>query len=86
MAVTATRSTADGTRKYTLPDAGDSNWTDEDGGTVLEFKNDLNVDLLDSNSYRCPLTKLLVRQLEEKRQFRDTTDDCWRNLFATCAG
>jgi len=62
-----TRSTDDETQKYSLPTAGDSNWTDVLEGTVLRFKRDISLELINSQSYRVPLTKLHKQILEDKK-------------------
>lgn len=63
-----TRSTADETQTYTLPTAGDSNWTEVlSDMTVLRFKRDISLELINSQSYRVPLIKLHKQLLEDKK-------------------
>lgn len=63
-----TRSTADETQKYTVPTASDSDWTEViSDATVLRFKRDISLELINSQSYRVPLTKLHKQILEDKR-------------------
>ena len=64
-----TRSTADETQKYTLPTAGGSAWTRvlERHAAVLRFKRDISLELINSQSYRVPLTKLHKQLLEDKK-------------------
>lgn len=63
-----TRSTSDETQKYTVPTAGDSNWTEVlSDSTVLRFKKDISLELINSQSYRVPLIKLHKQLLEDKR-------------------
>lgn len=63
-----TRLTVDETQKYTLPTAGDANWTEVlTGATVLRFKRDISLELINSQSYRVPLIKLHKQLLEDKK-------------------
>lgn len=63
-----TRSTADETQTYSVPVAGDSNWTRVAGpSTVLRFKRDISLELINSQSYRVPLIKLHKQLLEDKK-------------------
>lgn len=62
-----TRSTNDETQKYTLPTAGDTDWTDILAAAVLRFKRDISLELINSQSYRIPLTKLHKQILEDKK-------------------
>lgn len=65
-----TRSTSDETQTYSLPTAGDSDWTRVAGGgssTVLRFKRDISLELINSQSYRVPLIKLHKQLLEDKK-------------------
>lgn len=62
-----TRSTTDETQKYTLPTAGDTDWTDILAATVLRFKRDISLELINSQSYRVPLIKLHKQLLEDKK-------------------
>lgn len=75
MEMEVTRSTVDEQRKYGLPSAGDANWTDVNSGTVRKFKTEIEngVELLDSNSYRKPLTKIFKSEIKNRREFKDTT-------------
>lgn len=68
------RSTVDETRKYGLPTASDSNWTDANSGTVRKFKSEIEngVELLDADSYRVPLTKFYKSNIKGSDYFRDT--------------
>lgn len=62
-----TRDTADETQKYTLPTAGDTDWTDILETTVLRFKRDISLELINSQEYRVPLIKLHKQILEDKK-------------------
>lgn len=62
-----TRDTVDVTQTYSLPTAGDSNWTEIDSATVLRFKRDISLELINSQSYRVPLIKLHKQILEDKK-------------------
>jgi len=63
-----TRDTADQTQTYSLPTAGDSNWTRVSGpSAVLRFKRDFSLELINSQSYRVPLFKLHKQLLEDKK-------------------
>lgn len=67
------RDTVDETRSYTLPTAGDSNWTDADAGTVKEYKDEKFVQIINASSYKEPVCRDLKKIVEHLRQFRDTT-------------
>jgi len=63
-----TRDTSDETQKYTLPTAGDENWTEVlSEATILRFKRDISLELINSQSYRVPLIKLHKQILEDKK-------------------
>lgn len=63
-----TRDTSDEIQKYILPTAGDSDWTEVlTGATILRFKRDISLELINSQDYRVPLTKLHKQLLEDKK-------------------
>ena len=68
------RSTVDDQRRYALPTAGDTDWTDVAAGTVRKFKAEMEngAELIDADSYRKPLTKWYKSDLKDSRKFRDT--------------
>ncbi len=67
MKQTVRRNTADETQTYSLPVAGDSSWTEQlSGATVLRFKRDIDLWLINSQNYRVPLTKVHKSILEDK--------------------
>lgn len=69
-----TRDTTDETQTYSLPTAGDSNWTRAAGpATVLRFKRDISLELINSESYRVPLVKLHKENLEDKKELAKET-------------
>lgn len=53
--------TIDEQRRYDLPSAS---------GDVLAFKSDKNIELIDYQNYRHPLTKLFKKDIEDKTKFR----------------
>lgn len=67
-----TRDTSDETRAYSLPTAGDSDWTEIDSGTVLRYRAEINCELINSDSYRVPLTKKYKQDIEDDPRYRDT--------------
>ncbi len=68
-----TRSTVDDTRSYSLPTAGDSDWTEINSGTVFKFKSEeISCQLINSVSYRNYLEKLFKSDIEQMTRFRDT--------------
>lgn len=67
----ATRNTVASTASYSLPDAGDSNWTDADGGTVKRFKAEIACWLKNGNT-RVQLTKRFREQLEREPYLANT--------------
>jgi hypothetical protein len=82
-----TRSTVDEQRRYSLPTAGDSNWTEVASGTVFAYKDEISCELINSVNYRRELIKLLKKSIEENYQFRDVaalgtpTHYCIRALY-----
>lgn len=68
-----TRDTADETRSYSLPTAGDTDWSDAASGTVRKFKHEKSCELINSQSHRVPLIKRFKSDLEDMKRFRDTT-------------
>lgn len=56
--------TVDGQRRYDLPAAT---------GSVRAFKQEINVELIDSSSYRKTLIKLDKKEIEDRKKFQDTT-------------
>ena len=65
-----TRSTADETQKYSVPtaEASGTTWTEViAGSTILRFKRDISLELINSQSYRIPLIKLHKQLLEDKK-------------------
>lgn len=54
--------TVDKQRRYELPSAADS---------ILAFKADKNIELIDHLSYRHPLTKILKKDIEDKQEFKN---------------
>lgn len=68
-----TRSTSNQVQTYSLPVAGDSNWAIVPAnGTVRRFKADSTCELINASDYRLPLIKQLKRNMEEKKEFRNT--------------
>lgn len=68
-----TRDTTTQIQTYSLPVASDSDWvTVPAGGTVRRFKADSTCELINASDYRLPLIKQLKRNMEEKRDFRNT--------------
>lgn len=68
----ATRNTVDEQRKYSLPVAGDSNWTEVESGTVRKFKSEVSCELIKSNSYRSPLIRRHKQNIENDPYFNNT--------------
>lgn len=70
-----TRSTVDSQRQYSIPTAGDTDWTDVNSGTVRKFKTEIEngCELLDSESYRKPLTKIYKSVIKAMNIFKNTT-------------
>jgi len=65
-----TRSTVDETQKYSVPtaEASGTTWTEViAGSTILRFKRDISLELINSQSYRVPLIKLHKQLLEDKK-------------------
>jgi len=67
-----TQDTTDEQRRYALPTAGDSSWTEVGSGTVFKYKDEISCELIDYNSYRKELKKLFKKSIEEKKLFKDT--------------
>lgn len=67
-------STVDSQRRYGLPEAGDADWTDILAGTVRKFKSEIEngVELVNSESYRVPLTKFYRSTIKNTAIFQDT--------------
>lgn len=74
MEAEATIDTTDEQRAYSLPTAGDSGWTEVDSGTVLRFKSEINLQLINSNNNRVPLIKAHKKDIEDKSNYRNTSD------------
>lgn len=65
-----TRDTGDETQKYTVPtaEASGATWTEViSGATILRFKRDISLELINSQNYRVPLIKLHKQLLEDKK-------------------
>jgi len=65
-----TRDTGDETQKYTVPtaEASGTTWTEViAGSTILRFKRDISLELINSQEYRVPLIKLHKQILEDKK-------------------
>lgn len=65
-----TRSTVNVTQKYSVPtaEASGTTWTEVlAGSTILRFKRDISLELINSQSYRVPLIKLHKQLLEDKK-------------------
>lgn len=63
------RSTVDRQRCYSLPTAGDSNWTEINSGVVRRFKSEITLELVTHDNYRIPLTKTHKEAIENTRDF-----------------
>jgi hypothetical protein len=76
MEMEVTRSTVDSQRQYSVPIAGDTDWTDVNSGTVRRFKTEIEngCELVDASDYRKPLTKLFKSQVKERKEFKNTAD------------
>lgn len=66
-----TQSTVDQQQRYDLPDGTDS---DVNGEVVWEYKQDINVDLIDYQNHRIPLTRAIKGDIENDARFSDTVD------------
>lgn len=75
MKQTVRRSTVNETQRYAVPVAGDTDWTELLGpsATVLRFKRDIDLWLMNSQSYRVPLTKVHKSILEDKAKLVKVT-------------
>ncbi len=71
METSATRSTTNGTSTYTLPSAGDSNWTQSAG--VLEYKDEIDFNLTGYDSLTIPLTRTYQREAQDNIDYEDTS-------------
>lgn len=69
-----TQDTTDEQQVYAIPTAGDSNWTELNSATVLKFKEELDCWLINSDSYRVPLTKSFKKQIQDDPRFKDSSD------------
>lgn len=68
-----TRNTVDVQRSYSVPTAGDGNWTEINSGKVRKYKSEISCELIDTNSHRVELTKFRKSELERRREFHDTS-------------
>lgn len=68
----ATRDTSDETRAYSLPTAGDTDWTEIDSGTVLRYRAEINCELINWDACRVPLTKKYKQDIEDDSRYKDT--------------
>lgn len=69
----ATRDTTTQIQTYSLPVASDTNWvTVPAGGTVKKFKAEETCEIINSEDYRLPLIKQFKKNMEHKREFRNT--------------
>lgn len=69
-----TRSTVDAQRSYSVPTAGDSNWTEINSATVRKYKSEISCELINTNSHRILLDKFRKSDLERRQEFHDTSD------------
>lgn len=74
METKATQDTTDEQRNYALPTAGDSNWTKVPSSTTLRYKAEINCFLLNADSCRVPLIKGYRQHIEDRPEYRDTTN------------
>jgi hypothetical protein len=69
-----TRSTVDATRKYSVPTAGDSNWSEVESGTVRKHKDEITTELINAENTRVELRKRTKKQIEDDPDFSDLDD------------
>jgi len=70
------QSTVDEQRKYAVPTAGDSNWSEVESGTVWKFKDEVegNLQLINSENVRVEMRKRIKSQIEADDKFSDLDD------------
>jgi len=68
------RDTVDEQRKYAVPAAGDTDWTEVESGTVWRFKSEADegpLELINAENGRVELRKRTKRQIEMDSEFSD---------------
>lgn len=69
--------TVDEQRKYAVPTADDSDWTEVESGTVWRFKDEVAegpLELIDAGNSRVALRKRMKTQIESDSKFSDLDD------------
>ena len=70
----ATRDTSDGTQTYSIPTAGDSDWTEVNSETVRKYKKEVSLELINADGYRVPLTRRHKKDIERDMGHREEAD------------